>query len=92
MDREKLNEDARLATSIYLMAQERIQSISAMDWALQKILAAYEGSDTERENIQNIIDVFIQWKGDRVEQLKPIERTNRNEASRLTDLLSNGGD
>jgi len=89
MNKDELSAQATLKTSIFLCAQERGHAISAVSWALQKLLTAYETSECEAPQIQKMIDVFIAWQGDeRVEQLKNIEREYMNEAARLTALLS----
>lgn len=87
MDKAKISADATRVTGIFLAAQERMNAISAVNWALQKLLVAYGGNFLEEQEIQGMIGTFIKWQGDRPENLKRITGEYMNEASRLTSLL-----
>lgn len=88
MDKAKVSDDATRVTAIFLAAQERMNAIKAVDWALQKLLVAYEGNQPDVEEIQGMIGAFVAWKGDRPENLKRITFEYMNEAARLTAMLT----
>lgn len=88
MNLDEISSEATRTTSIFLAANERLQAMSSVSWALQKLLTAYESSEVEAPKIQKLIDAFIEWQGvDRVKKLEQIHRDNMNEAARLTALL-----
>lgn len=90
MDKEKLADDARVATSSFILAGWRSAAILDVQDAFKNILEAYAGNDIAQSKLLIMSVEFNNWAHGRVDKLREIERNEQAKAARLTALLSEG--
>jgi len=90
MDKNKLSNDARIATATFILAEQRLIAIHNLKKDFDAILDAYDGSNVALSKLHPMAVEFSNWAHERVEKLAEIASSEKARAAQLTALLVEG--